>query len=501
MMPSCTRPSRATAFVEPPLQDPSPTFERDAWEAAVPTITGDQVIQSVNALSAEWKRNQLEQAEKRAHGETPKKETQQPKDTKKALRESNEQIYAFVKKQTGVATPRDFLWSLRRVRILTDPIPIMGEGEIFQLEEGQFYKLEPFNRDGVPVRKPGEEGDAVDARIPFGQAIKRKNNRLELYLDTISCARSLYINGQFCSFPGKGVSQPCYIFKEGDVVCEAQRYLFTVGKNGAIIYPDTKRHSFPISEEAASQTKTFVAQLGYKREKSDPNHLRFTDNLQAAEIGMDEPIRPGFSFYSTLKTGRTNSSEEVDITHSQDDKGDLVFIDIPRDRILQDLVTYLRTEFDLMKYTPEQKMMRLASISADLLSADVWSYRMEKNYLLGDVLQAGAGVCRHRALLIKTLADQLEMPCALVAGPVNRPMPLYCNGQFLGFMEMISIAGQPVAAHAWNIMHLNGRYWVVDAMQQQVFPVDEPPGESSEHRERISGWYGIKPLQQALVLI
>src|SRR6185295_8137875 len=72
----------------------------------------------------------------------------------------------------------------------------------------------------------------------------------------------------------------------------------------------------------------------------------------------------------------------------------------------------------------------------------------DKPLLIGDwVDQSHAGVCRHRALLFKILADEAGLRSALVRG--NYAVHL----------------GQPGFAHAWNEVVLSdGRRRLVDVM-------------------------------------
>lgn len=64
--------------------------------------------------------------------------------------------------------------------------------------------------------------------------------------------------------------------------------------------------------------------------------------------------------------------------------------------------------------------------------------------LLGDIINSGAGVCRHRALLTKVLADEVNMGCRIVHG--------YYDG----------------GGHAWNEIITKGDTYLFDAMHGRV---------------------------------
>jgi transglutaminase/protease-like cytokinesis protein 3 len=108
-----------------------------------------------------------------------------------------------------------------------------------------------------------------------------------------------------------------------------------------------------------------------------------------------------------------------------------------------------------------------------------------KTLRVGDVIeQSQAGVCRHRSLLFKILADEAGLPSALVRGNYAR------RGRKPGF------------AHAWNEVTLaDGRRLLIDVMHhggKPVFPpVTDPEVVRCYLREDDTPWYEAAPAAPA----
>ncbi|AQR61664.1 hypothetical protein BZG35_08370 [Brevundimonas sp. LM2] len=81
---------------------------------------------------------------------------------------------------------------------------------------------------------------------------------------------------------------------------------------------------------------------------------------------------------------------------------------------------------------------------------------------LGQLITARTGVCRHRSLLFKVLADAVGLPCALVRGLHRVPDPE---------------PGRPGrrSAHAWNEVVLpDGERLLVDVMDRMIADLSDP---------------------------
>jgi hypothetical protein len=77
---------------------------------------------------------------------------------------------------------------------------------------------------------------------------------------------------------------------------------------------------------------------------------------------------------------------------------------------------------------------------------------------LGDLISHDTGVCRHRSLLFKVLADHIGMPAGLIRG-------FFTMGQFR-------------QGHAWNeVIDERGVMHIVDTMMARMVPASAPLGE------------------------
>ncbi|WP_417388848.1 EDR1-related protein [Gimesia sp.] len=140
---------------------------------------------------------------------------------------------------------------------------------------------------------------------------------------------------------------------------------------------------------------------------------------------------------------------------------ELIVVDRQRDADLKQHLEFARSE-ELKALEPLQRATRLAKYVDQNMSLDKdnrWStpavVLLTREYanegvLLGEVARiCGAGVCRHRALLFKLLADEAGLDVALVRGNYGDA----------------SRAG----GHAWNELYLpDGRRFIIDTMQRRI---------------------------------
>lgn len=140
---------------------------------------------------------------------------------------------------------------------------------------------------------------------------------------------------------------------------------------------------------------------------------------------------------------------------------ELIIVDRQRDTALNQHLDFAHSE-ELKALEPLHRATRLAKYVDQNMSLDKnnrWStpavVLLTREYanegvLLGDVTRlCGAGVCRHRALLFKLLADEAGLDVALVRGN-------YGDARRAG-------------GHAWNELYLpDGRRFIIDTMQRRI---------------------------------
>ena len=107
---------------------------------------------------------------------------------------------------------------------------------------------------------------------------------------------------------------------------------------------------------------------------------------------------------------------------------EIIHVDRIRDAKLQRHLAYAQSD-ELMRLSPVDRATRIARYIDQMMTPEqgrsVCENRSDslafhyasQQVLLGDVVDlCGAGVCRHRALLFKLMADEASLSCNLVRG-------------------------------------------------------------------------------------
>ncbi len=140
---------------------------------------------------------------------------------------------------------------------------------------------------------------------------------------------------------------------------------------------------------------------------------------------------------------------------------EIVIIDKNIDRILNQTVKAFKNRIANKNFTETQKIDEMMifvdevfSVSKDNskisnLVSNMHSFET-KEVLLGEIINSGAGMCRHRALLTKLLGDEIGLLTRFVQGQ-------YSTG-----------------GHAWNeIIAKNGNKYLFDAMHGNIFNISK----------------------------
>ena len=141
-----------------------------------------------------------------------------------------------------------------------------------------------------------------------------------------------------------------------------------------------------------------------------------------------------------------NGNQEIVVLDRTLDKKLVKTIEIFNNRIKGKNLTEEQKVDELMKFVDE---VFSVSKSGEQTSKYVTNMMKEQQVevLLGDIINSGAGMCRHRALLTKVLADETKIKCRMVHG--------YYNG----------------GGHAWNEIKTQTDTYLFDAMHGNVFSI------------------------------
>lgn len=137
---------------------------------------------------------------------------------------------------------------------------------------------------------------------------------------------------------------------------------------------------------------------------------------------------------------------------------EIVILDRTQDTTLVKTIATFKNRINGQNLNDEQKVDELMKFVDEVFSVSKSGEQTSKfvanmmkeqqvEILLGDIINSGAGMCRHRALLTKILADELNIKCRMVQG--------YYNG----------------GGHAWNEIITKSDTYLFDAMHGNIFSI------------------------------
>ncbi len=173
----------------------------------------------------------------------------------------------------------------------------------------------------------------------------------------------------------------------------------------------------------------------------------------AAPLGIGEPL-----LATIIRDG--GREMQIDEFGSAVSAREILCVDRLLDLILQQYLVFARSD-ELMKLNTIDRATHIARYKDRVMtpeqgrnSCEVRCEYFAENFasqevMLGDVVDlCGAGVCRHRALLFKLMADEASLVCSLVRGNLGSP--------------------EKFAGHTWNELQLdNQEVVIVDVMNPQ----------------------------------
>lgn len=185
-------------------------------------------------------------------------------------------------------------------------------------------------------------------------------------------------------------------------------------------------------------------------------HSSYKDKY--ADIGYDERIYSGFKMKGTKTIHSNGRVEPFEKTFSNE----TIVIDVARDENLQKNINEFKKLIAKNFNMPEEAKWRLmlnyinqsfpvrvedALHILDGIGEKPALLSLGTHTLLGDCIEQGIGVCRHKALLTKILADEIGLEAAF----------------HVGFMQG--------GGHAWNTVKIDKQIWLFDAHNCTLQPM------------------------------
>lgn len=142
----------------------------------------------------------------------------------------------------------------------------------------------------------------------------------------------------------------------------------------------------------------------------------------------------------------SNGHQEIVVVDRNLDKTLCQSIDAFKNRLNAKKLTDEEKINELMKYVDEVFSVSKSGAETSKLVTNMHSPE-QLEVLLGDILNSGAGVCRHRSLFTKVLADEIGLSTRMIQG--------YYGG----------------GGHAWNEIVTKGNTYLFDAMHGNIFNI------------------------------
>lgn len=237
--------------------------------------------------------------------------------------------------------------------------------------------------------------------------------------------------------------------------------LFGFYQNGEIKILSKNRRSQDLMFLEHVKTGDYVHPKMYDEgtNKALPAGIEQSNRLLGGVIPVEETLVDGFRYHSAYahfdETGK-------DISRFRNGHQEITIIDRTVDAKLVETINTFKARITSKNFSEQEKMEELLKYVEEVFSVkstgteiDELAHNMHKanslssyEVFLGDVINSGAGVCRHRALLTKVLGDEIGLRTAFVQG--------YYSGD----------------VHAWNEINTkDGRKYLFDAMFGSIFDV------------------------------
>ncbi len=184
-----------------------------------------------------------------------------------------------------------------------------------------------------------------------------------------------------------------------------------------------------------------------------------SNRLAGSIIPETERLMDGFRYNGASavfdKSGKNisrfrNGNQEIDIIDRNLDKTLAKTIEAFKQRIAGKNYSEKEKIDELMKFVDEVFSVNPSGSATEQLVSRMHNPNLRETFL-GDIINSGAGVCRHRSLLTKVLGDEIGLKTRIIQGQ-------YGTG-----------------GHAWNeIVTSKGETFLFDGMHGNIFDVTNP---------------------------
>ena len=230
--------------------------------------------------------------------------------------------------------------------------------------------------------------------------------------------------------------------KDGEIIVNPRTYgskdlqFLEHIKTGQYVTPLTHpQGTLPCTKQAIAQSNKLAKSFISENEHFIDGYRYCSPHAQFDELGRD--------------IAKHSCGQEIVIIDKTLDKILGNVIDTFKSRVNNNNLTGKGQIDELMRFVDEvfsssQSEEKLCELTKKLCAING---NHQKEVLLGELINSGAGVCRHRSLLTKLLADETGLQCRFVQG-------YYGTG-----------------GHAWNEIITNGETYLFDAMQGKIFNI------------------------------
>eukprot|EP00999_Lentomonas_sp_LEN2_P002867 NODE_731_length_1232_cov_309.337557_g691_i0.p1 GENE.NODE_731_length_1232_cov_309.337557_g691_i0~~NODE_731_length_1232_cov_309.337557_g691_i0.p1 ORF type:complete len:307 (+),score=42.64 NODE_731_length_1232_cov_309.337557_g691_i0:83-1003(+) len=223
-----------------------------------------------------------------------------------------------------------------------------------------------------------------------------------------------------------------------------------------------------VSETPLKLATAYGGNRGDRSSRHPSSYLFSRKNL----LDFDQKLEDGF-----YDCGRSVSLPTLDYLKAQEPHSgrEVILVDRNTDAAFAEMVAKTQHNIDVAKDIRSKVVLLSLSVSnffggtnASLISnteKGILDLKVKKSSNILPLGELQYGVCRHRALAFKYICDLEEIPCRLVRG------------------DYFSEKG--TEGHAWNIVFIENRHYLVDIMHDPGCLYDEG-SEKADHYKRVT---------------